>query len=155
MDRAISRRSDRGVANLGQSKGATMKKYLAVLTVLVFVVGMFAAPALGQELTENDLPEGTTLDDIPAGMTVEDFIAQYTDVEGIVIERPPEAPPERPTPPVRPAETPADVEVLGVTEERALPVTGSDLLGLVVIGFVLAGLGFLAIRRGRGTATEA
>jgi LPXTG-motif cell wall-anchored protein len=105
-------------------------RYLSTAMMMaILVLGLFAGAAIAQE--EDDPPEGVELDEVAD-----------TYILGEVIERePPPAPEPEP-----------EVEVLGVTEER-LPVTGSDLLGIALIGLVLTGLGFAAVRRGRSRPT--
>jgi LPXTG-motif cell wall-anchored protein len=112
-------------------------KFLATSTLVLLVVGLFAVPALAQEDAAGDPPGSVAVD--PA-------IDEYADVLPRVIER-------QPAPPVSAVPGAPEVEVLGVTQER-LAVTGSDLFGFALVGLLLVGLGFLAIRRGR-SVTEA
>lgn len=108
--------------------------FLAVMAVVVFLVGALASTALAQE----DAPEFETP---PEDVLVEDLVDEYVEVLPLVAvteEQPP-------------GDVEPEVEVLGVAEER-LPVTGSDLLGLALIGLALTTLGFLAVRRSPGAA---
>ena len=135
-----------------ETEGGMMK--IRILTTMslatLLVLALFAGPALAQQEIPEDLQDNLVdgaPDEIPEGMELDEFVATYVldEVEEVVIE---EEEPE-----VEPAiQEEPEVEVLAEVQER-LPVTGGDLLGLAVIGLVLTGLGFFAIRRGRSRPT--
>jgi hypothetical protein len=122
-----------------QTKGRAVKNtFLVVMAMTVFLVGMLGGTALAQE-------GPTDFDDLPEGAIVEDLVDEYVEVLPLV-----PVTTEEPAPRVEaePAGEP-EVEVLGVAQER-LPVTGSDLWRLTLIGLLLTTLGILAMRRAHG-----
>jgi hypothetical protein len=144
----------------------------ALATATVLSVGLLAGPAAAQEgfppggceaslaggTVEVANEDGTPFTDEEieflleeSGLTIEEICTIYGVEVADVVLTPPARPPAPPAPPVTPAAPAAPAamptEVLGEQLSR----TGTDIALMVAAGLGILGLGFLALRRTRGT----